>query len=155
MRLASHGCAASLLNPAAAAEWAASSRLLLLLSAPKRHQALALLEQCLHESPLAQQQVLALMDQLLRSAEAVAAASQAAEAAQQAQQRAELEELQAGLLRAAALLLELRPAAFVAADVQLLQPLLSSGGGQRCGTRQAVNCISAARTRLSRALHAR
>ena len=150
MQLAGHCCTAGLLDAARAAEWAASSRVLLPLPAAGRRQVLALLAQCLPVAALSQQQVLALAELCFTSAEAAAAAGGV--------------ELQQGLLQAVAQLLELHPAAFVAADEQLLQPLLLLGDGGRGAnidsgpSSKAWQCtewVSAARKRLSRGLHAR
>lgn len=163
MRLAGHCCAAGLLDAAKAAEWAANSRLLLPLPASARQQVLSLLSQCLQAAVLAQQQVLALAEQLFKSAEAAGAAAAAA-ATQGAgkpqgaalRQQAELRELQLGLLRAAAGLLELHPAAFVAADEQLLAPLLEPPASTALGSaHQAASNVADTRRRLARALHAR
>jgi hypothetical protein len=150
MQLAGHCCAAGLLDAARAAEWAASSKVLLPLPAAGRRQVLA---QCLPVAALSQQQVLALAELCLASAEAAAAAAAAGGW-----------ELQQGLLQAVAQLLELHPAAFVAADEQLLQPLVllgeevrgaNSGSGPSSNARQCTEWVSAARKRLSRGLHAR
>lgn len=164
VQLAGHCCAAGLLDAGRAAEWAASSGMLLQLPSAGRREALALLERCLLAAPLAQQQALALAKQCLQGAAAVAAAasSEASSAAaaggqatprgrKQLRQQAELEELQRDLLAAAARVVELHPAAFVAADDALLQPLLPLGGRQAA----CVERVAAARRRLSRALHAR
>ncbi|PRW59457.1 mediator of RNA polymerase II transcription subunit 12 isoform X1 [Chlorella sorokiniana] len=161
MRLAGHCCAAGLLEAAKVAEWAANSRLLLPLPAATRQQVLTLLSQCLQAAPLAQQQVLALAEQLFKSAEAAGAAAAAATthgagkpAAQR--QQAELQELQLGLLQAAAGLLALHPAAFVAADEQLVSPLLEPPVASALSAAQhAAGSVADARRRLARALHAR
>lgn len=161
LRLAGHCCAAGLLDAAKAAEWAANSKLLLPLPAAARQQVLTLLLQCLHAAPLAQQQVLALAEQLFRSAEAACAAAEAS-ATQSAgkpaaqRQQAELQELQLGLLRAAGALLELHPAAFVSADEQLPSPLLEPPASTALSAaQQAAGSVADARRRLARALHAR
>lgn len=164
IQLAGHCCAAGLLDAGRAAEWAASSRMLLQLPPAGRRQALALLDQCLLAAPLAQHQAQALAEQCLKGAKAAGAASgpaaglaaaaggQAIQRARtQLQQQAEQEELQHGLLAAAARVAELHPAAFVAVDEALLQPLLQLGSGQAA----CVERVTAARRRLSRALHAR
>lgn len=161
LRLAGHCCAAGLVEAAKVAEWAANSRLLLPLPAAARQQVLTLLSQCLQAAPLAQQQVLALAEQLFKSAEAAGAAAAAAATHGAGKptgqrQQAELQELQLGLLQAAAALLELHPAAFVAADEQLLSPLLEPPASIALGTaQQAAGDVADAQRRLARALHAR
>lgn len=162
LRLAGHCCAAGMLDAGKAAEWAASSQVLLPLPAAGRRQVLALLGQCLRAAPLAQQQALVLAEQCLKAAEAAAgsaatAAGKHASGGQLQQQAAECKELQQGLLHAASQLLELHPAAFVAAEVALLQALLPAGSdsGQGRHVQQCSEQVASARQRLSRALHAR
>lgn len=154
LRLAGHCCAAGLLDAAKLAEWAAGSRLLLALPPAARRQALSLLQLCLPAAQLAQQQALSLLDLCLRGAEGAGAAA----AARRGPASEGPAEVQQGLLQAAATLVELHPAAFVAADEQLLQPLsaLAGGGSHGSGSvRLCTECIGGARQRLSQALHAR
>ncbi|KAL4458306.1 hypothetical protein ABPG75_013171 [Micractinium tetrahymenae] len=155
LRLAGHCCAAGLVDAARVAEWAASSRLLLALPLAARRQVLSLLDLSLPAAQLAQQQVLSLLELCLKGAEAAGAAL----AAKRGRASREASEVQQGLLRATARLVELHPAAFVAADEQLLQPLCASEGGSACASGSAVQqCaewVANARQRLSQALHAR
>ncbi|KAL4854931.1 hypothetical protein ACK3TF_004402 [Chlorella vulgaris] len=173
LRLAGHCCSAGLLDGAKVAEWAASVRVLLPLSSARRREVLALLQQCLRATPLAQQQVLALAELCLRSAEAAATATVASTVSaavastseqrqrhqqpqqmQQAGWQQEAQELRALLLQAAEQLLVLHPAAFVAADDALLLPLEASRG-ETCSAAVVGGEVKAARQRLSRSLHAR
>ncbi|KAL4423112.1 hypothetical protein ABPG77_004795 [Micractinium sp. CCAP 211/92] len=149
LRLAGHCCAAGLLDAGKVAEWAAGSRLLLALPAAARRQVLALLELSLPATQLAHQQVLSLLGLCLKGAEAAGAAA----AAKRGPASRDAAEVQQGLLQAAAQLVSLHPAAFVAADEQLLQPLSALPGGS--GSELCTERIASARQRLSQALHAR
>lgn len=150
LRLAGHCCAAGLLDAGKVAEWAAGSRLLLALPAAARRQVLALLELSLPAAQLAHQQVLSLLELCLKGAEAAGAAA----AAKRGRASRDAAEVQQGLLQAAAQLVSLHPAAFVAADEQLLQPLSALPGGSS-SVQLCTERITSARQRLSQALHAR
>jgi hypothetical protein len=166
--LAGHCCAAGLLDGGRLAEWAVSSRVLLPLPPAARRQLLELFGHCVRCAPLAQQQALDLTQLCLSSSKAAAAAAPAGvpqagpgdasrqqrrRHQQQERQRREAEELRGALLAAAQQLVELHPAAFVAADEALLQPLRSAPSGSP--QRAAVDAVDDARRRLSLGLHAR